>query len=215
MIAGYDFPRVVDDHGWQNAWNRVGGKPAQNLKERLIAAYGEPARVYHTLVHLEECLTLFDRVESQAHHPEEVELALWFHDAVYEPTSHNNEAESARWAETALSEAGAYPGAMERIARLILLTRHRDLPQDDDGKLMIDIDLAILGSAPDRFERYEMHIRQEYHWVPEAEFRLARSKILKGFLLRTTLYQTHWFRKTFEDQARINLAESIKRLTQD
>jgi len=215
MIAGYDFPRVADDHAWQNAWNRVGGKPAQNLKERLIAAYREPARVYHTLEHLEECLVLFDRVESQAHHPEEVELALWFHDAVYQPTSQNNEAESARWAETALTEAGVHPGARERIAHLILLTRHRDLPQDDDGKLMIDIDLAILGSNPERFADYERQIRQEYRWVPEAEFRLVRSKILKAFLDRQPLFHNAWLRKVFEDQARINLAESIKRLTQD
>ena len=73
-------------------------------------------------------------------------------------------------------------------------------------------DLAILGSAPARFDEYERQIRQEYSWVDEAVFRSVRGKILQEFLARPSIYSTMGFRDRLENSARENLNRSIAAL---
>jgi len=94
---------------WQALWTTLALPAPAGLLERLLAAWHEPQRHYHTLQHLEECLTLFDELRDQAQHPLEVELALWFHDAVYHVRAHDNEACSARWTEASTSPSSAPP----------------------------------------------------------------------------------------------------------
>ena len=85
-------------------------------------------------------------------------------------------------------------------------------PLDPDARLLVDIDLAILGAAPERFDEYEVQVRQEYAWVPGPLFRRKRREILQGFLDRPCIYTTEPFRTRFELQARSNLQRSVARL---
>ena len=71
---------------------------AAGWHERLVRAYGEPQRAYHSLQHLEECLSVFDEAKGFMQQPDLIEMALWFHDAVYDPKSSENEALSAAMA---------------------------------------------------------------------------------------------------------------------
>ena len=68
------------------------------------------------------------------------------------------------------------------IARLVGLTSHTDPTPDPSGRLLCDIDLAILGSEPETFDTYDRQIREEYAWVPEPEFRAARAAVLASLL---------------------------------
>ena len=78
--------------------------------------------------------------------------------------------------------------------------------------LLADIDLSILGATAERFDEYEVQVRQEYAWVPGPLFRRKRGAILQAFLARPSLYSTPWLRGRFEAQARSNLQRSVARL---
>lgn len=198
------------ERSWGAAWARLQlEEPAPSVLASLLARWSEPHRKYHTLQHLHECLALFERDHALAGRPGEVAFALWFHDAVYETSRHDNEAMSADWAQRVLAEAGAPAEVVQRVHALIMATRHSEVPATPDAKLVVDIDLAILGAAPARFDEYELQIRDEYGFVPEALFREKRGEILRGFLQRPAIFSTPAYAARFEAQARNNLARAL------
>jgi predicted metal-dependent HD superfamily phosphohydrolase len=186
--------------------------PKINLFDQLAAAYGEAGRHYHTDRHISECLKHFNSFRHLAERPGEIEIALWFHDAVYDARRQDNEVLSAAWATEYLNAERAESGVVDRIAAMILATKNH-IAQDSDTALLLDIDLGILGSNPEAFEAYDRAIQLEYAWVPEAEYRSARAKVLQQFLDRPILYQTREFRDRYEAQARSNLEQKIASLT--
>jgi predicted metal-dependent HD superfamily phosphohydrolase len=95
---------------------------------------------------------------------------------------------------------------------LVMATCHAALPQGADAEVLVDIDLAILGAAAERFDEYEQQIRREYAWVEPALYRQVRSRVLADFLSRPRLYSTARLRQRFEQAARANLRRSIERL---
>lgn len=198
---------------WTRLWGGLGASgDGVLLRDQLVAAWSEPQRRYHTVRHLLDCLALLEPALHLAEHPAEVEIALWFHDAILDLKAKDNEARSAEWAEQALSAADIASDVRGRVHDLIMATRHDAQPVATDAKLLVDIDLAILGADAERFDEYEVQVRQEYAWVPALLFRRSRREILTGFLARPTIYGTDWFRERFEASARRNLARSIARL---
>ena len=93
---------------------------------------------------------------------------------------------------------------------LILVTKHDRIPVNIDQELIVDIDLAILGSNKKDYDFYELDIRDEYSWVSDDAFRNGRKDVLKHFLGKQ-LYHTKNF-ITLEERAKQNILESIKRL---
>jgi predicted metal-dependent HD superfamily phosphohydrolase len=195
---------------WNRAWLDLGGTNSdQNLFQSIYSHYAEPTRQYHTLQHLGECLDLLESVMDLATHPAEIEMSLWFHDAIYNTASQDNEAQSALWARVELSKAGVLSEKIDRIQSMIMATCHTALPITSDECLLVDIDLAILGSSAERFAEYEQQIRAEYNFVPETIFNQKRQEILQGFLDRSTIYSTEYFQDKLELLARDNINRSI------
>ncbi len=191
---------------WQRAWAGIGAVgEGDALFAQLMAAYAEPQRHYHTQQHLGECLSAFDGARALAEHPDEVELALWFHDAIYDIKGHDNEQRSADWARDALLAAGVPGESAQHVHDLVMATRHTAVPVGRDEQLLVDIDLSILGAERARFDEYEQQIRQEYAYVPGFLFRRKRREILKGFLDRPVIYSTPHFHDALEARARDNL----------
>lgn len=191
---------------WVNAWSDLDLQPPAGLFEQLVGAYEQPQRHYHSLQHLAECLMHFEQSRHLAQRPGEVAIALWFHDAVYDVRGKDNERQSADWACRVLASCQASQATLERVERLIMVTRHDATPSEPDEQLLVDIDLAILGAAPERFAEYDAQVRAEYAWVPGFVYRMKRRSVLKSFLARPTLYSTDHFRARYEAQARSNLA---------
>lgn len=171
--------------------------------DRLSAAYAEPHRHYHNAQHINECLEEFDNVRTLATNPIAVEFAIWFHDAIYNPHATDNEEQSAILAAEFNDSA--------EVRALILATKHAKVPHDSEAKLLVDVDLAILGKSA-RFWEYDAQIRREYAFVPLEIYQEKRAKILEKFLARPALYQLDYFQGRYEEKARANLREAIQRL---
>ncbi len=197
----------------QSQWIGIGGKTDSiSLGAQLIAAYRDPARFYHGLSHLVECLRLWREWREHSGKPDEIAIALWFHDALYDTARHDSEARSARWALDALTAGGVPFDTVRRIRDLVIATRPNESPSNDDARLMIDIDMAILGASPDRYERYEADLQREHSHMAEFIYRRKRLEVLKSLNTRQRIFQSDAARHTLEAQARENIARSISKL---
>ncbi|MCP4344390.1 MAG: hypothetical protein GY795_02565 [Desulfobacterales bacterium] len=198
---------------WQKLLLELGAKKnTDDLFQVLLKSYSEPHRTYHTLSHINDCLNELDRSRHLADNENEIKVAIWFHDAVYKPTATDNEEKSAQWAEKALTEAMVSHSAVRRICNLIMATKHPCKPESRDAKLIVDIDLSILGRVPDVFSDYEKKIRTEYKLIPWFIYRKKRAELLKSFLNQDQIYLTKEFCDRYEEQAGKNLERSVAEL---
>jgi len=194
---------------WQALMATFSVNQSRETFERLVKAYSEPHRAYHTLAHITACLNHLDEVRHKAEHPHEIELALWFHDAIYQPFSKTNEEDSAEWAKEFMTSNGFASSTCDRVFNHIIITKEHVAPANIDAQLLLDIDLSILGTRDEVYDQFEKDVRFEYRKVPGFLFRRKRKEILKGFLARKHIYQTQVFQNTLEMQARHNLSRTI------
>lgn len=178
--------------------------------DRLVAAHAELHRHYHTLEHVGEVLRVVGRLGGGP----AVQLAAWFHDAVYDPKAKDNEARSAELAERELAGLGLPAEVVKHVSDLVRSTAHFDAvsfsgPEFD---VMHDADLAILGASETRYARYAADVRKEYAWVPEADYRAGRTKVLESFLTRERIYRTEALFAEGEEAARQNMRAEVERL---
>lgn len=179
---------------------------------RVQAAYSEPHRFYHDVTHIDACLAQLDAVRALAQAPAEVEMALWMHDAVYVPRASDNERKSADWAAAFLQSAGVSKPRADRVEAHIMATVHAVEPAGADSRLVVDIDLSILGRDEATYDLFERNVRREYRWVPWFLYRRKRIEVLRSFLDRSRIYFTDTFHERFESAARANLARAIATL---
>ena len=180
--------------------------------ERLAQAYREPHRHAHTLQRVSESLAQLRRWRDVADHPHEIVLATWFRDAVFDPMRHDNTGRSARLAFDTLSALGVELDLARRIRDLVVATRQDMPPITQDARLMIDLDMAVLASSPDRYQQYEAQLRAEYAHVTGFIYQRRRLEALKALLARARIYQTDAARAALEGQARVNLAAQVAHL---
>ena len=179
-MTGRGIGAGMDETRWRELSTRLRLELREDTRRELLAAYGEPHRAYHSARHVEDCLAGLDRNRDLADDPDAVEMAIWFHDAIYRPYSSSNEADSAAWASEFLVSAGAGPDLVADVSRLILATRHDVAPGSRDASLLVDVDLAVLGSEPAAYARFERDVRTEYRLVPGPIFRRKRASLLEG-----------------------------------
>lgn len=185
---------------------------------RLIRAYSEPQRHYHTIFHVNSMLRLLVLHSDICQQPNVIHMATWFHDLVYNPRAKDNEVESALLFMEFAKEASC--SGLDEISDLVdeyikaTIKHTMGESEDTDLALFLDLDLSILGSDPSTYETYSTQIRSEYMHKPWEVYKVDRPKILKNFLERKVLYFTEQFQKAFEEVARTNLAKEIDRLQQ-
>ncbi len=221
MSVSDAYPTPLDDAAlgatWDAAWSSLGRSAPAGLQAELMAAWSEPHRHYHDQRHLRECLALWAHWRGHCEQPGEVAIALWFHDAIYDPRDGSNELNNAAWAARSLTRAGTDSDTVQRVHDLVMATQHKApaaLGSSPDARLLVDIDLSILGSPAERFERYDQDVRKEYVWVPGFRYQEARAQVLQNFLDRPRLYHGEAAVALLEGRARINLAAALSRLAQ-
>lgn len=196
------------------------------IRDRLLSAYDDPARGYHDLQHLAEVFARLDELMADealqtaghtAGDRDAVLLAAWFHDAVHESgtsAGDSNEERSAIMAERELATIDAPPLLVDEVARLVRLTEHhRPAPLDTNGQLLCDADLAILAAGPARYEEYVAGVRAEYADVPDEAFRAGRLAILQDLLAKEPLFHSPRAREQWEATARQNLGAEVSALS--
>ncbi|MFC3152261.1 N-methyl-D-aspartate receptor NMDAR2C subunit [Litoribrevibacter euphylliae] len=197
---------------WQALMTRLGLSENQTTFDALIAAYSEKHRRYHDLSHLAAVLESLDQVEELTSQKDLIELALWFHDAIYKTKSSGNEAKSAQWARTFLTENEANEETINKVVEFIMATEHNYVPVDEDQKLIVDIDLAILGRSEEVYTKYQQDVRQEYAWVPKFIYTRKRRALLTSFLARPRIYSCDVFYEALEANARQNISRELEGL---
>jgi predicted metal-dependent HD superfamily phosphohydrolase len=195
-------------------WRSLLASPAaEEIGRDLLARWSAPHRHYHTLDHLDRVLSIVDSHATEAAEPDAVRLAVWFHDAVYDPRRTDNEDASAALAARVLPTAGVPAHTVAAVTRLVRLTAtHDPAPDDTDGALLCDADLAVLAGDPGEYAAYAAAVRAEYAHVPAEAFRLGRAAVLRRLCALPTLYRLPSLRDRWEERARANLAAELQSL---
>lgn len=165
-----------------HALDQLGAPDA--LRKRIAECHGEPHRHYHTLRHIELMLR---QLPTDHRFTREMAAATLFHDIVYDPTRADNEDVSLTMFLAAASELGTRdPLDTDLVSAMILATKsHRfragETPEDEAIDILLKADLSILWHPdPQVYAWYADGVRQEYAFVPDAQFREARTRILTG-----------------------------------
>lgn len=197
---------------WEKLMQSLGLPSSLDTFEALVQAYSEKHRHYHNTQHIKALLKHFDSTTSLMENPNELELAIWFHDAIYKPHSSTNELDSANWVKVFLSSHGCDDAIIDRVFHMIMATLHTEKTSTTDEKIIVDIDLTILGSPSNTYCQFEKDIRSEYKWVPSFLYKKKRKEILTSFLDRDRIYHCDYFFRKLEHQARENLKGAINAL---
>jgi predicted metal-dependent HD superfamily phosphohydrolase len=194
-------------------WKRIGATTdSVSIYNDLIQRYREPHRFYHNINHIQYCLFQLSHVRTLTDQPNAIETSIWFHDSIYDPQSNDNEEKSAFYAEKQLREAQVSHKLIQLVYEMILKTKHRQKPENTDVQMILDIDLSILGSEKQVYDKYETSIRREYIFLDKRRYAIGRIKVLKDFLERERIYFTKYFSKRYEKKARMNIKNTIESL---
>ncbi|HUQ54721.1 hypothetical protein [Lentzea sp.] len=195
---------------WDDAVRTLGGTPdAGDLMER----YAEPHRSYHNTFHVvcvvRDSSALADAFAFTTEERAILALAACAHDVIYDGKPGDDERASAAWARERL--AGLEEAHITRVESLVLATITHS-SDDPLAHVLLDADLAILGSEPAHYDRYSAAVRQEYSRYDDATWRAGRAKVLKTLLGREDLYVTEPARQLWDGAARSNLARELQSL---
>src|SRR4051794_19263579 len=143
---------ISDEAELPTAWTgSVGGGPGSAAAlEDVLGRHRQPHRRYHAVRHVTWVVRHVDELarEVPLRDAGAVIAAAFFHDAVYDPRAPDNEEQSARLAERVLGELGWDADRRRRVGALVRATATHGPAADDDTAVLLDADLAVLGSEP-------------------------------------------------------------------
>ncbi|MET0144851.1 MAG: metal-dependent phosphohydrolase [Ilumatobacteraceae bacterium] len=214
---------MSDDAELRAAWTGAigAGREALVVFDEVVSRHREPQRRYHGVRHV---TWVVRHVHALATEPGiqvgdmgAVIAAAFFHDAIYDPTRSDNEARSAELAEQRLAALGWPATRCREVGRLVQATASHALDDDgagvdDGGAVLLDADLAVLGSDPGAYQAYVTGVRAEYAHVDDASWRAGRSAVLRGLLERQPIYLTPPARGRWEARAGANMATELDAL---
>src|SRR5262249_51210969 len=141
-------------------------------------------------------------------------FAVWFHDVIYDTTRSDNEEKSAEFAAESLASLGVPEQTIAVVHEMILATKsHRPANLSWGLKAFLDLETSILVAPEEIYMKYSRAIKKEYSWVPDSLYRQGRMKVLNDFLEREPIYHTEEIRARCELQARHNIAEELRALS--
>lgn len=186
----------------------VSEKISEKILKKIVEAYSHKSRHYHNLAHIEDLLAQAQKFENQLHDIDNIYLAILFHDIVYDAIQSDNEKQSAIFAQKMMEEMGIGDARIRQVYDYILATKkHEPATDDSDLQFLLDIDLSILASEPDRYQLYTQQIRKEYSIYPDFLYKKGRKKAMQSFLEREKIF--YFYDEEYEKKARKNIGDEI------
>jgi len=140
-------------------------------------------------------------------------LSLFYHDFEYNTLRSDNEIQSAVYAKKQLQEWNVQDETIQKIYSMIASTKtHQTESEDEEVKIFLDADMAILGADEDVYRDYLQKVRREFSIYPDLLYNRGRKQFLEKTLSAHPIFLTEFFRNKFEKQARINLQNEINQL---
>ena len=180
--------------------------------QELEIAYTAKGRHYHNLQHISELLLLAASHSAAIEDPDPLHFAIFYHDVVYSPLRKDNEEKSAELAVERLQSLGLNSQTLGHIRQMILATKTHAPGINKDTDLLLDLDLAILGSNWEQYLAYSRQIRKEYSIIPYFLYRKGRKKVLQHFLDLPRIYKAQLFYELHEAAAKENLSRELQLL---
>lgn len=229
---------MSDEVELRRAWTAIAPATSRSWEvfDDLIARHRQPHRRYHAVRHVVWVLRHVRELEAAV--PEcrdEIEYdstvvaaAAFFHDAVYDATRTDNEDRSATLAERQLASLDWETAAIKVVAALVretashvadhaavdLTSTPREvMPSPTQRHVLLDADLAVLGSDPAAYAAYATGVRVEYGHLSDDVWRDGRATVLRRLLARPSLYGSEPAREWWEARARANLTAELASLT--
>ncbi len=193
-------------------WNRCAGfsDPKGNtIFSMLENLYDEPTRFYHTSAHINQCLTNMDEASAVIGASDVVELSIWFHDAIYFPGAQDNEKRSADYFSD-LAAASLPQETVSQVTQCILSTTHKSMPEDENSKFVVDIDLSGFGQEWEKFVHDGENIRKENSHLNIDQYVAGQIKFMEKLINRNQIYSTDYFNSRLESIAQKNISRQLK-----
>ncbi len=186
---------IGDDHAARAAFDEA------------IGRHREPHRRYHGVRHVTWVVRHVLELAGEVTVDDlgAVVAAAFFHDAVYDPRAADNEQQSALLALRVLGQLDWPERRAAAVATMIRATAAHAPTDDVDEAVLLDADLAVLGSDPSAYQAYVNGVRAEYAHVDDAAWRVGRGAVLDGLLAADPLYSTTAGRARWQARARANL----------
>lgn len=177
----------------------------------LVSSYNNKSRHYHNLSHIHNMLVEAKSIKTNIVNFDDLCFAIWYHDVVYESTRNDNEKRSAIFAKKYLKSFNIEEKRLKNIEKLIVSTQKHQIliAENNDNAYLLDLDLSILGTDWDIYEKYTQDIRKEYKVYPNFIYEKGRKKVLRHFLERENLFFSSYFKNRFEAQAKANIKREI------
>lgn len=165
-------------------------------------SYKEPHRYFHDWNHISFGLNFFENLNKGTL---DQKIAWLFHDIVYNPSSKNNELDSSIIAvNTIKKQKDEDIISLNKVSTIILDTKEH-IPTIEESKLVLDIDMAVLGLPEyDDFLNYRILAAQEYAHFGKDAVVSGTKKFIEQTLNKNRIYFSNDF-LDFEYNARKNL----------
>lgn len=205
-------------HALKATWEKLAGRYTDDqaivaeLWQEIGQCYTAPGRYYHNLDHLQDMIDKAFQNKEQIRDIDTFLFSVFYHDLVYDVKRKDNEEKSAEKAAERLRQLGVPENKIMTCRQQILATATHEAQENRDSRLLMDIDLAVLGSDPSAYENYAKMIRKEYAIYPSFLYKKGRKKVLRQLLEKQPLYHTQIFRKAYEEKARINMTNELNKL---
>lgn len=192
-------------------WRDCSGTNAGQVWRKLRSHYQEPHRYYHTLAHVEHCLSQLDAAKEHVAEFSATEMAIWFHDIIYHYGARDNEILSVAYFREA---AGPTMPAefVDRVSEFIIATQHSGAAKDTAIAYVVDIDLSGFGLPWEDYLADSNALRYEAQGVGDEQYYRGKLRFLGELQHWPSLYQSPFFRDRLEENAQSNIARYTRDL---